>query len=68
MHFYSAEGDANSNSDLADMLVATAAEVYTAAEGLVAKVALAGSEQPVHSGPVATPDRNPGPRRVVWMG
>ena len=52
MHFYYAEEDADSDSDLADGLVATAIEVYTAAEGLVAEVALAGSEQPVHSGEV----------------
>ena len=51
MHFYSAEEEADSDSVLTDKLV-VAVEVYTAAEGLVAEVALAGSEQPVHSGAV----------------
>ena len=49
VHSYFVEEDIDSDSDLADGLVAAAIEVYTAAEGLVAEVALAGSEQPMHS-------------------
>ena len=51
VHFYFAGNDADSDSVLADGLVA-AAEVYIVTEGHVARVALAGFEQPVHSGAV----------------
>ena len=48
MHSYSVED----GFALADGPVVAAVVVYTVAEGLVAGVALAGFEQPVHSGAV----------------
>ena len=51
VHSYSIEEDAISDSGLADGL-AVATGLCTVAAGLVAVVALAGFEQPMHSGAV----------------
>ena len=52
VHFYSIEEDVDSDSGLADRLVAAAVEVYTVAEGLAAGVTSVSFGQPVHSGVV----------------